>query len=178
MNPKIDAIESDRLLLEVRKESHGRELYSLFCEKDLYHYMIRDVPVSEEWLAAGFKKSESLISPDGKELWLGWVGREKLSQLPVGVFEITIVKREAFIAYTVFKENWGAGFAVEASQALMNYISTNFEIDRFVIEMDTRNRGSVKVAEKLGFDFVKVINNAAFLKNFVSHEFQFQKLIL
>jgi hypothetical protein len=33
------------------------------------------------------------------------------------------------------------------------------------------------VAEKLGFDFVQVIHNAAFLKGLVSHEFQFQKII-
>jgi hypothetical protein len=39
MNLKIDSLESERLLLEVRKESHTTELYELFCEKDLYHYM-------------------------------------------------------------------------------------------------------------------------------------------
>ena len=177
MKPKIDSIESERLVLEVRKEHHANELYELFCEKDLYHYMKRDVPSSAEWLGAGFKELERLTSPDGKELWLGWVGKEKLSGRPVGVFEISIVDGDAFIAYTVFKNFWGSGYAAEATQALMNYISQNFTPKRFVIEMDTRNRASVKVAEKLGFEFVKVTNNATFLKNFVSHEFQFQKVI-
>lgn len=176
MKPKIDSMESERLVLETRKESHASELYELFCEKDLYHFMKRDVPPSMEWLASGFKELERLTYPDGKELWLGWVGKEKQSQSPVGVFEITIADGEAFIAYTVFKNYWGSGYAVEASQALINYISKKFAVLRFVIEMDTRNRSSMKVAEKLGFDFVRVINNATFLKNFVSHEFQFQKV--
>lgn len=178
MKLKIDSIESTRLLLEIRKESHAAELYELFCEKDLYHYIKRDVPVSKEWLASGFKELERLTSPDGKELWLGWVARDRISSKTIGVFELTVVGGEAFIAYTIFKKYWGKGFAIEGAQAMMTYAaSQDFSPKRFVIEMDTRNRASVKVAEKLGFDFVKVINNATFIKNFVSHEFQFQKVI-
>jgi ribosomal-protein-alanine N-acetyltransferase len=177
MKPKFDSIESERLVLEMRKEHHASELYELFCEKDLFHYMKRDVPPSVEWLARGFKELESLTSPDGKEQWLGWVGKEKLWQKPVGVFELTISDGEAFVAYTVFKDYWGRGYAVEATKTLMGHAMQRYRIKRFVIEMDTRNRGSIKVAEKLGFDFVKVINNAAFVKNFVSHEFQFQKMV-
>jgi RimJ/RimL family protein N-acetyltransferase len=124
-----------------------------------------------------FKDLEGYTSPDGKEYWLGWVGREKLTRRPVGLFEMTIVNGEAYIAYTVFKEFWGQGFAVEASMTMMNYISKHYNPRRFVIEMDTRNYSSIKVAEKLGFDFVQVTNNVTFLKNFVSHEFQFQKII-
>ncbi len=177
MNLKIDSLESERLLLEVRKESHATELYELFCEKDLYHYMNRDIPVSAEWLAAGFKELERLTSPDGKEFWLGWVARDKASHKPIGVFELTIVGGDAFIAYTIFKNYWGKRFAMEGAQAMIIYASRYFAPNRFVIELDTRNRASVKVAEKLGFDFVKVINNATFIKNFVSHEFQFQKRV-
>lgn len=177
MKPKIDSLESKRLLMEIRKESHAAELYPHFCEKDLYHYTRRDVPPSADWLGSGFKSLETLISPDGKEFWLGWIGRDKSSQRPVGIFEISIVNDEAYIAYTVFKEFWGLGYAVEASQEMINFISSEYSIKRFIIEMDTRNRASTKVAEKLGFEFVKVINNACFLKSIVSHEFQFQKLV-
>jgi ribosomal-protein-alanine N-acetyltransferase len=177
MKPKIDSLESEQLLLEIRREFHAAELYELFCDIDLYHYMKRDVPPSTKWLANGFKTLESCCSPDGQEFWLGWVGREKSSLRPVGVFEISIVGDDAFITYTVFKDYWGKGYAVEASQSMIEFIVKNYPIKKFIIEMDTRNRASTKVAEKLGFDFVKVVNNACFLKNFVSHEFQFQKLV-
>lgn len=177
MKPKIDSLESERLVLEVRKEHHANELYELFCEKDLYHYMKRDVPQSAKWLGEGFKELERLTSPDGKELWFGWVGKDKLTQRPVGLFEMTVAGGDAFIAYTVFKDFWGKGYAVEGSRAMIAYMSKSFTPQRYVIEMDTRNRASAKVAEKLGFDFVKVTNNVTFLKNFVSHEFQFQKTV-
>lgn len=177
MTPKIDSIESDRLHLEIRRESHAAELFKPLCEKEIYRYMIRDVPESIRWLAEGFRQLETLVSSDGKEIYLGWIGRDKTSKAPVGIFEITISSDEAFIAYTILKEHWGQGYAAEATQAVIKYVGENYHIKRFVLEMDTRNRGSVRVAEKLDFDFVKVTDNACFLKNFVSHEFQFQKML-
>lgn len=177
MKPKIDLLKSKRLVMEVRKEHHADELYDLFCEKELYNYINRDVPPSKEWLGVGMKSAESLQSEDGKEFWLGWVAKEKNSNKPVGLFEMTINDCEAFVAYTVFKDYWGKGYAVEASDSMMGYVKSNYEIKRFIIEMDTRNLQSVKVAEKLGFGFVKVMNNVTFLKGLVSHEFQFQKMI-
>jgi RimJ/RimL family protein N-acetyltransferase len=142
MKPKIDLLESSLLLLEPRKEAHAIELYDSFCEKDLYHFLKRDVPPSREWLAKGFKELERLTSPDGKELWLGWVGREKNSSKPVGTFEITLVDGEGFVAYTVFKDFWGHGYAAEASQSLIDYVSSQYQVKRFIIEMDTRNYAS------------------------------------
>jgi hypothetical protein len=43
--------------------------------------------------------------------------------------------------------------------------------------MDTRNWASVKVAEKLGFEFAKFTNILTFVKSFVSCEIQFQKIV-
>lgn len=177
MKPKTDCLKSERLVLEVRKGHHASELYDLFCEKELYKYIGRDIPPSQDWLEAGMKSAESLVSSDGKEIWLGWVAKEICSNCPVGLFEITIIDDEAFVAYTVFKPYWGLGYAVEGTQAMIDFIESNYMISRFVIEMDTRNRASVKVAEKLEFDFVRLKNNAAFVKSYVSHEFQFQKLL-
>ena len=110
----------------------------------------------------------------GLEFWLGWIGRDKATLKAVGVFEITLVESEAYIAYTVLKEAWSNGYAVEATKAMIDYITCNYPVRKFIIEMDTRNRASTKVAEKRGFDFVKEINNVTFIKNFVSHEFQFR----
>lgn len=177
MTPKIDSLESIRLLLEPRKEHHAFELFELLCEPDLYHYTRRIIPPNPEYIAKGFKDLESLVSPDGQEIWLGWMARSKADLRPVGIFEISLVQDEAHIAYTVLKNHWGSGFAAEAVEAMMKFISENYEPKKFIIGMDTRNRSSIKVAEKLGFEFVKVINNATFLKGLVSHEFEFQKII-
>ena len=177
MQFKIGSFESDRYLFEPRTAGHASEIFHFLQEKDLYHFMTREAPPSEAWLNEKFKALETQISPDGKEFWLGWVAKRKTDQVPVGLFEATIIGVEGFIAYTVFKPHWGQGTAVEASEAMINFLAAERTIKRFVIEMDTRNRSSMKVAEKLGFRFVQVVNNAGFLKGMVSHEFIYEKIL-
>ena len=172
---KIEDIATSRLVLEVRREVHAAEVYEACCDESLYTYISMNIPESLDWLANSMKTLERQTSPDGSELWFGWVGKDMLSKKPVGIFGITIVGEEAFVSYIVFQEFWGCGMAVEACDAIIKYIKIAFNPKRFVIEMDTRNRSSVKVAEKLGFEFVKVTDNAAMIKGKVSHEFQFQK---
>lgn len=58
MKLKIDSLESEQLLLETRKESHAPELYELFCEKDLYHYMKRDIPSRGEQLPCPYSRRD------------------------------------------------------------------------------------------------------------------------
>lgn len=177
MKPTIDLLKSKRLSMEVRNGRHADELFDLLCEKDLYLFTMRNIPISKEWLREGLVSTENMLSRDGKDIWLGWVGRDLVTNKPIGLFEMTIAEQEAFIAYTIFKPYWGMGYAVEGTLAMMEFVKSHYQFSRFVIEMDTRNRTSVKVAEKLGFDFVEIKNNVAFLKGLVSHEFQFQKMI-
>lgn len=176
MTPKVERFESNRLVFEPRIESHAAEVFKPLCEKDLYLFINRNPPESKEWLGANFKRLESRTSPDGKDFWLGWVAKDKKTQEVVGIFELTVEGTEAFVAYTVFKNFWNQGFAVEGVSAMIDYAALSYKLERFIIEMDTRNRISVKVAEKLGFEFVKLTNNVGFVKEFVSHEFKFQKI--
>lgn len=177
MQPKIDSLESQRLLLEPRKEAHAIELFDFFCEPDLYTFIKREIPTSREIFAQSFKFLEGLISKDGLAIYLAWIGKKKDTQEPVGLFEISIENRIAYIAYSVFASQRGQGYCNEAVSVMMGFVKDNYNVSKFIIEMDTRNRGSTKVAEKLGFEFVKVINNATFIREYVSHEFQFQKLV-
>lgn len=135
MLPKIDQLRSKRLLLEVRKEHHADELYDLFCEKDLYDYTMREIPPSKEWLNNGFKIAETLTSEDKKQIWLGWVGKKLETLSPIGLFEMTIENGEAFVAYTVFKKFWRQGYAIEGTQAMLNY-SASIKIYALIINRE------------------------------------------
>lgn len=170
-----DSFESERYLFESRKASHAAQIYPLLLDTDLYHYISRDPPESEERLATKFKEYENPLSPDGLELWLGWIGKQKTNHAPVGLFEATVAGGEVFLAYTVFKAYWGQGVAVEACQGMIDYLSTQLTIDRYLIEMDTRHHRSTRVAEKLGFRLVQVVNNTGFVNGLVSHEFVYEK---
>jgi len=56
----------------------------------------------------------------------------------------------ADIGWVTHQDFQRQGYAFEATNALMNYIFTNFPIHRIIANIDTRNPESAKLAEKLG----------------------------
>ena len=61
------------------------------------------------------------------------------------------LKKQADIGYRISKRYWGQGFATEAGEAIVSFAFTDLELDRLQIRCFTDNPGSVRIAEKLGF---------------------------
>ena len=56
------------------------------------------------------------------------------------------------------------GYAFEATQALINYLFTNFPLNRIIANIDTRNPESAQLAEKLGMRREGEFVNSEFFK--------------
>lgn len=61
------------------------------------------------------------------------------------------LKKQADIGYRISKRYWGQGFATEAGDAIVAFAFSDLELDRLQIRCFTDNPGSVRIAEKLGF---------------------------
>jgi [ribosomal protein S5]-alanine N-acetyltransferase len=59
--------------------------------------------------------------------------------------------RSATIGYGFDDSVWGQGFATEAVTALVGWAFESLDLNRVQAETDTRNTGSCRVLEKLGF---------------------------
>jgi RimJ/RimL family protein N-acetyltransferase len=59
--------------------------------------------------------------------------------------------RSASMGYCFDDEAWGHGFATEAGGAVLNWAFETLDLNRVQAETDTRNLGSARVLEKLGF---------------------------
>ncbi|VTS00494.1 GNAT family N-acetyltransferase [Tuwongella immobilis] len=57
------------------------------------------------------------------------------------------------LGYAIAANFWGLGFATEASQALIDYLFTDYPIERLQARSMTPNRASYRVLEKLGFRY-------------------------
>lgn len=66
------------------------------------------------------------------------------------------------------------GYAKEGMKEIMTFIGAHYPVQKFVIEMDTRNLPSVLLALSLGFRWVKTTNRVASFKGNESHEFRFE----
>jgi RimJ/RimL family protein N-acetyltransferase len=59
--------------------------------------------------------------------------------------------RSASLGYCYTEASWGHGYATEAASALLSWGYTSLDLNRVHAEVDTRNRASARVLEKLGF---------------------------
>ncbi|HSC87059.1 MAG TPA: GNAT family N-acetyltransferase [Polyangiaceae bacterium] len=59
--------------------------------------------------------------------------------------------RSATMGYCLREESWGKGVATEAAGALLRWAFATLDLNRVQGETDTRNPGSARVLEKLGF---------------------------
>lgn len=59
--------------------------------------------------------------------------------------------RSAEIGYCFVQDVWGKGCATEAARSLLTWAFATLDLNRVQAEADTRNIGSARVLEKLGF---------------------------
>ncbi|HEY3253770.1 MAG TPA: GNAT family protein [Polyangiaceae bacterium] len=59
-------------------------------------------------------------------------------------------QNEAMLWYLLARDAWGAGYAPEAVQAVLAFGFEELRLHRIFVDIDPRNTGSIRVAEKLG----------------------------
>ncbi|WP_066715744.1 GNAT family N-acetyltransferase [Clostridium sp. Marseille-P299] len=81
------------------------------------------------------------------------IGRCGLQNSLIG--EITEIE----LGYLIDYDYWNNGYALEASEFVINYAKHNLDINRIIAVIDTNNIKSIKVATKLGMKLEKEINH-------------------
>jgi len=64
-------------------------------------------------------------------------------------------RREIELGYRLMLDHWGKGYATEASRAMTDYLLSDAGFSQLHAFVHPYNRASVKVLEKLDFDFVR-----------------------
>jgi len=97
--------------------------------------------------------------------------------LPIGI--CGLLKRESLqdvdLGFALLEKFWGNGYAYESAAAVMAFAKSALGLNRLVAVTAPDNHSSVKVLEKLGFNFermVRLSEDAAELKLF-AHNAQF-----
>jgi len=72
-----------------------------------------------------------------------------------------LVKRDGLddvdIGYAFFPQYWAKGYAAEAAQAVKEYAKNTVGLSRLVAITDPANQGSIRVLEKIGLKFEKMV---------------------
>lgn len=148
----LEELHTGRLRLEPLEERHAAALFALLRDDALYEFTGDHAPANLEALARRYRELETRTSPDGREAWLNWA----LWSLPdagyVGLIQATVrPDRTAHIAYVLFREAWSRGFAHEATAALIDALSLEWDVREIWATVDVRHRRAIALLEELGF---------------------------
>jgi RimJ/RimL family protein N-acetyltransferase len=166
-------LSTPRLILEPIHEAHAEELWKLFEDPELHQF----VPFDSESLEKQKQRCARWAkrrSPDGEELWLNWIVRDKntgeaVAHLQSGMKTTGV----ASIGYVVARKYQGQGIATEGLKAIFSYLRESLGVLEIKAYSDTRNVASHRLAKKIGMIQVGFIRDADFFKGSSSDEFVF-----
>jgi ribosomal-protein-alanine N-acetyltransferase len=141
-----------RLELEPLAGDHAERLWEGLRDERLYEFLDEEPPVS---LAALRERYEVLArgrSRDGREIWLNWAVRVRDLDRYAGYVQATVTPPDvASIAYVLFPEFWGKGYAREAVEAMNAHLAAHYGARDLRATVDVRNARSIALLERLGF---------------------------
>ncbi len=88
-----------------------------------------------------------------------WLVELKESGAAAGI--CGLVKRDALgdadLGYALLPEFWSSGYASEAASAVLAYAGAKLRLRRLAAITDADNRNSIRLLERLGFRYVKMV---------------------
>lgn len=144
-------LETNRLFLRRMNETDTDAVFAMRSDMDVMRF-IRPVQTkraeAQNWINLISSRWETekigfcaLIEKSSKK-FIGWCGLWRL-----------IETDEIEVGYAVFKEFWGKGYAVEASEAFLNYGFNELNLEKIVAVANPENQNSRRVMEKIGMKY-------------------------
>lgn len=152
------SIETPRLHIRPLMSTHAEAAFALLQDDQIYQWISMNKPGSVESLRADWKLNEGRISPDGQEAWLAWFVTSKADGRPIGCLDACIDAHHIAtnVGYYFFADSWGQGFASEAVKALADELMAQ-GVRKLVATVTAGNIASVRVLQKAGFHFTRII---------------------
>jgi RimJ/RimL family protein N-acetyltransferase len=153
-------LATERLTIRWITENDAPLILALMNDPDFIRYVadrgLRTVDDARRYI-------EEKILPGFKENGFGMCVVElKSSARPIGT--CGIFKRQSGddpeIGFAFLREFWGQGFACEAAAAIMDYGRNVLKLAKIVALTNPNNASSIKLVEKLGLRFERVIFDA------------------
>ena len=111
--------------------------------EDAKNYLLKGPLASYERLGFGLWKVE--LKPSGEAIGMcGLIKRDSLPDIDIG--------------YAYLARFWSKGYASEAAQAVKDYSIHTLGLKRLLAITDQDNTGSIKVLEKIGMKFERLVS--------------------
>jgi RimJ/RimL family protein N-acetyltransferase len=147
-------LETDRILLREFVLDDVEAFFRMVSDPDLTRYTGDGGKTLEE----ARKGLEERLFQDYRKYGYGrWAAVYKPTGQVIGFAGLKYLEDvgEVDLGYRFFKEYWGQGLATESSRAVLAYGFDTRRLQRIIGIADIENKASIRVLEKVGFQFEK-----------------------
>lgn len=145
-------LETDRLLLREFVMDDAEAFFRMISDPDVTRYTGDGGKTLEE----AKKGLEERLFRDYRKYGYGrWAAVYKATGNVIGFAGLKYLDdvNEVDLGYRFFKEHWGKGLATEAAKAVLGYGVVVLRLQRIIGIADIENKASIRVLEKVGFQF-------------------------
>lgn len=151
--------ETERLQVRHLTRDDSDNLFAVTSDAELMRHMGDGQPLSRElsdkWIEVsinnyttkGYGCSAVIDKRDGEFIGFCGLVRSEVAEPP----------DDAELIYALKKPYWGQGLATEAGAAMVKYGYQSCGLKRIIATIDPANRGSIRVANKIGFVFSRTV---------------------
>lgn len=147
-------IRTERLLIRAVREDDAPALHQRRNDPEVARYQDWTTPYPMAEVVRNLAEVEAMGAPMPDEWWMATVEIVDTGEV-IGdlVVHPTHGGRTAEIGYTFARSHWGRGFAVEAVQALVDWLFSDEPRTRLTAMLHPDNTASAMVLERTGFIF-------------------------
>ncbi len=154
-------IETDRLVLRALKEEDAGFFSSMMKDPAVYKYILKQEPWSDSKIGLLFRRQREILTERGFCLYgvvlkgsrqlTGYCGLQ-----PLECFSESFAD-EVGASWAFHPDYWGMGLATEAARAVLEQAFARTALEDVKALIHPANRGSMRVAGKLGFQFEDLV---------------------
>ena len=144
-------LETERLILRPMNENDADSVFAMRSDANVMRFIRAPQTnrseaqgwinlISSRWDTEKIGFCAVIEKQSGK--FIGWCGLWRLTETD-----------EIEVGYALFKEFWGKGYAVEASEAFLIYGFEKLNLEKIVAVAQPENQNSRRVMEKLGMNY-------------------------
>jgi ribosomal-protein-alanine N-acetyltransferase len=157
----VTVLETERLLLRQLSTEDAGFILQLLNEPSFIRNIgdrgVRTIESANSYILNGPVAS---YAKNGFGLYL-----VKLKETAESIGMCGLIRRDMLedvdIGYAFLPKFWSKGYAIESAQAVKEYAKNTIGLNRIVAIVDPENEGSIRVLEKIGLQFEKMIRLSA-----------------
>jgi len=161
-----ESMRTERLVLRPLREEDLGDLMRFFGHKEccaflapgiVYQVLVQGhMPhILAQWITSYHVEEDASsmvgVTERGHDPLAGFVGLEKRA-----------IDDSPRLVYCIMREQWGKGYATEAAGRMLRFVLEQTAWARVEALVDPRNQASVRVAEKLGMRYERMVHDAEF----------------